>query len=84
MVSPPVLSLPNFVEKFIVEIDALEVGIGAILIQRGYPLLFISKAFSVKHQAMSIYEKKLFAIMYAVTKWHHYLIGRHFSIKTYH
>ena len=47
-------------------------------------MAFISKALSPRHQALSIYENELLAIVYVVTKWHHYLIDRHFSIKTYH
>ena len=31
MVSPPILALPNFSQSFIVEIDALETDIGAVL-----------------------------------------------------
>ena len=84
MVNPPVLVMPNFSEEFIVETDTLGIGIGAVLMQGGHPIAFISKALSLKHQALSVYEKELLAIVYAVTKWHHYLNGRHFSIKTDH
>ena len=84
MITPPVLALPNFSEDFIIETDASGIGIGAVLMQKGHPLAFISKALSPKHQSLSVYEKELLAIVYAVTKWHHYLSGRHFSIKTDH
>ena len=33
---------------------------------------------------MSIYEKEMMAVVYAVPKWHPYLIGRHFKIYTDH
>ena len=82
MVSLLILAMSNFLEEFIVETDALGIGIGAVLMQGGHPIAFISKALSLKHQALSVYENELWAIVYAVTKWHHYLNGRHFSIKT--
>ena len=84
MISPPVLTLPDFLEEFIVETDASGIGIGAVLMQKGHPIAFISKALSQKHQGLSVYEKELLAIVYAVTKWQHYLNGRHFSINTDH
>jgi hypothetical protein len=33
---------------------------------------------------MSIYEKKMLAILHAVNKWKHYLWGQHFKIRTDH
>lgn len=84
MISPPVLALSDFNETFILETNASYRGIGAVLMQKGHPLAFISKSCSLKHQAMSVYEKELFAIVYAVGKWHHYLVGRHFIIRTDH
>ena len=66
------------------ETDASSNGIGAVLMQQGHPIVFISKALSPKHQSLSVYDKEMFAVLFAVKKWHHFLIGRHFIIKTDH
>jgi hypothetical protein len=52
---------------FIVETNVSMVGVGAVLIQDGHFIVYISKSLSLK-QTMSIYEKKILAIMHAVTK----------------
>ena len=84
MVTPPVLALPDFQKEFVIEIDASNNGIGVVLMQKGHPLAFISKVLSPKHQSLSAYENDLFSIVYAVGKWHHYLFGKHFVIRTDH
>ena len=52
--------------------------------QRGHPLAFISEALSPAHQALSAYDKEMMAILFAVRKWHYFLVGKHFTIKTDH
>jgi hypothetical protein len=46
---------------------------GAVLMQEGHPIAFISKPFGLKQQTLSTYEKELLAILLAVTKLRHYL-----------
>ncbi|KAJ0816356.1 putative nucleotidyltransferase, Ribonuclease H [Helianthus annuus] len=82
--SPPVLKLPDFSKTFVIETDASTRGMGAVLMQEGHPLSFISKALSNRQQSLSVYEKELLAIIMAVKYWHHYLVTRHFVIKTDH
>ena len=66
MIEAPVLSLPDFSQEFVIETDASRNGIGAVLMQQGHPIAFISKALSEKHQQLSAYDKELFAILFAV------------------
>jgi hypothetical protein len=47
-------------------------------------LAFTSKQLSEQNLGKSIYEKEMLAIMHAVDMWHHYLLGKHFQIKTDH
>jgi hypothetical protein len=84
MVNPPVLALPDLNKLFIVETDASGSGIGAVLMQEGHPIAFISKALGPRQQALSTYEREMLAILLAVHKWRQYLWGRPFKIKTDH
>lgn len=45
------------------------------------PIAYISKVFCKRNQMLPIYEE-LLAILYAVSKWRHYLEGASFIIKT--
>lgn len=55
------------------ETDASGLGIGAVLMQNGKPLSYISKGLSETHQGLSTYEKELLAIVLATRKWNAYL-----------
>lgn len=84
MTTLPVLALPNYSKLFIVETDASGKGLGVVLMQEGHPIAFWSKGITAKNQALSFYEKELMAVVLAVLKWRHYLLGRHFLIRTDH
>lgn len=84
MLSTPVVALPNFTQRFIVETDAFGSGIGTILSQQGHPIAYISQPLSPKHRSCSAYEREMYAILFTVRKWGHYLQGRPFTIKTDH
>lgn len=84
MTSTPVLALPDYTLPFTLETDASALGVGAVLMQQGRPLAYMSKGLSPKHQGLSTYEKELLAIVLATQKWGSYLQGHHFVIKTDH
>ena len=84
MVTTPVLALPDFKESFVVETDASDIGIGAVLMQKDRPIAYLSKALGESHRTKSIYEKEFLALIMAVEKWRQYLQRQEFTIRTDH
>jgi RNase H-like domain found in reverse transcriptase len=73
MSTTPVLALPNFSKPFVLETDASDKGIGAVLMQDRKPIAYLSKSLGIKNQLLSTYEKEFMALLIAVQKWRHYL-----------
>jgi transposase InsO family protein len=82
LISAPVQSLPDFTKPFVIETDASGIGIGAVLMQNGHPLAFLSKALGPRSQGLSTYEKEYMAILLAVDQWRAYLQFGEFHIIT--
>jgi hypothetical protein len=66
LVSAHVLSFPNFTKTFVIETDASNDDVGAMLMQEGHPLAFMSKSLGTRSQGLSTYEKEYMAILLAV------------------
>lgn len=66
LVQAPVLALPDFSKKIVVETDASATGIGAVLMQDFHPIAYLSKALAPKNLGLSAYEKECLALLLAI------------------
>lgn len=87
--SGPILQSPDFSKPFLLQTDASENGLGAVLSQVSsegieHPILFISQKLFPREQGYSIIEKECLAIKWAVDKLRYYLEGSHFLLNTDH
>ena len=82
LMSPPVLRLPDFTQPFIIESDVCGIGISAILIQEDRLIAFYGEALKGSSLALSTCEKEMLAIVKAIHKWHTYLLGKPFIVRT--
>lgn len=82
MVTLPTLALPDFNLPLVIETDASGIGVGAVLTQKQRPLAFFSQHLSATARQKFIYERELMAIVLAIQKWQHYLLGHKFVVCT--
>ena len=87
--SQPVLWSPNFSKEFILQTDASDYGIGAVLSQFDaegidHPVAYYSRKLLPREQRYSTVEKECLAIKLATHAFRVYLLGRKFTIQTDH
>lgn len=84
IVSTSVLRLPDFSKSFVIDTDASDVGLGAVLLQDNRSIAYHSCKLGARSKSASTYIKELHAISEATGKWRQYLIGQRFIIRTDH
>ena len=85
LVSPELLTFPDFEKEFILRTDASGFALGAILSNfDDRPIAYASKTLNNAEKNYSTIEKELLAIVWAVKHYRPYLFGRRFKILTDH
>ena len=86
--SAPILLHPQLDQPFIVETDASDFALGAVLSQRDndgilHPIAYHSRKFSTAEINYEIYDKELLAIIDSFQTWRQYLLGAQHKITVY-
>ena len=84
----PVLHNPNFEEQFMLQTDASERGVGAVLLQgpkeERHPVAYISRKLLPREVRYSTVEKEALAVKWALDSFKYYLMGREFVLESDH
>ena len=79
--SAPILQIPDPERQFVVEVDASDLGVGAILSQRAasdqklHPCAFYSRRLTPAERNYDIGNRELLAVKLALEEWRHWLEG---------
>jgi hypothetical protein len=88
LIREPILKLPDFREPFILQADASDTGIGAVLMQNHdgekFPIAYASKKLLPRERAYSVIERECLALVWAIRKFQTYLYGKEFLLQTDH
>lgn len=84
----PVLCCPNFDKPFILQTDASDTGVGAVLLQETqedrHPVAYISRKLFPREVRYSTVEKECLGVKWALDTLRYYLLGREFVLETDH
>jgi hypothetical protein len=89
MVTTPILLFPDWSKEFHVHVDASVIALGAVLTQPregdiDHPIACASIKLSDLEHNYNTTEREGLAMVYALQKFRHYLLGQHFNMFTYH
>lgn len=83
------LKMPDYSKPFIVDTDASDVGIGAVLSQyddqgEERPVYFASRKLSPAERKWPVRDKEALAILYGCQTYRHHILGSGFTVRTDH
>jgi len=88
LTTAPVLACPDFDRTFLLQTDASEFGLGAVLTQyhgdKEYVVAYASRTLNGAERNYSVTEKECLAILWGIRKMRAYLEGYHFIVITDH
>jgi hypothetical protein len=89
MVTTPILVFLDWENTFHVHVDASMITLGSILAHLGigdldHPIAFARKNLSDSKHNYNMTEREGLAMVYALQKFKHYLLGKHFKMFTDH
>jgi transposase InsO family protein len=88
LASSPLLKFPESELTFIIQVDASNYGIGAVLMQDSgqgeQPVAFMSQKLNKQQRNWNTTEKECFAVVTSIRKWDHYITGHEFIVRTDH
>ncbi|GBM36622.1 Retrovirus-related Pol polyprotein from transposon 297 [Araneus ventricosus] len=88
LITSPVLTYPLTDKEFILDTDASNEGIGAVLSQKigneECVIAYFSKSLGKPERNYCVTRKELLAIVKSIAHFHHYLYGRKFLLRTDH
>ncbi|GJS58290.1 putative reverse transcriptase domain-containing protein [Tanacetum coccineum] len=71
----PVLALPDGLKDFMVYYDALGLGLGSVLMQRGKVIAHASRQLKIHEKDYKTHDLELGAVVFALKIWRNYLYG---------
>ena len=89
LVSAPILAFPDYEKEFIVDTDASNDGIGAVLSQiqedgNEKVIAYASRVLSKPERQYCVTRRELLAVVTFLKHFRHYLLGRRFTVRTDH
>jgi len=88
MSQAPMLAYPTSEGAFVLDTDASNTGIGAVLSQKQggeeRVIAYFSRSLTKSERQYCVTRKELLALVTAVRHFHHYVYGRHFKVRTDH
>ena len=78
---------PDFTQMFILQTDASNVGVGAVLSQgseEDRPIAYFSRKLLLREQNYSVVEQECLAVVLSIKAFETYLLGKPFVIQTDH
>ena len=82
--SLPVLAYFDAKSEHTIQCDASKQGLGAVLLQEGRPVMYISRTLTETEQRYSNIERELLAVVFALERLNHYTAGYRVKVETDH